>query len=715
MKSPWPQEISSASGTRLTVGKSSKCDVTIKYVAVSRTHFQVNFQDGTVSVVDLDSKYGTFVNGARVKTGLLQEGDVLRFANSPPYICKNGRLLLQEGAGMEVRLENVGLERNGKKLLEGLNLTIHPGSFVGVLGPSGAGKSLTVALLNSTWKPTWGTVYFDGDKPVIGNEDKYRSRQGTVMQEDLVYPALTVEENLMLSGRLRMSKLSEKKLKRRVDETLEEVSMTVHRKKEVKVLSGGQKKRVSIAIELLMRPRFIILDEPTSGLDPGTAADLMDVLKGLARKGFTVVCITHTLDTMNFFDTLLVLGLKHPRGAPNKFATLAYYGDPDRLYPTYGVRNAADLFKKLENLQTGADGQPITDFQDVQKNTESDTDTSGMRFLMGEMLGLRRQVADAAGFRNQFGVVLKRSWLTFFRDKSSLLLNLIQPIILATLTVLAQYAAPASINIHFFLVVSALWMGMTLTVREIVNEKKLYARDRLVALKPIAFLAGKLVTALLLLAPVAILLYLSAYVAIPVFLEAKEVYLNQGTALDNLESASFIKSTFVLWLAGVGGAMVGLVISTLSKTERMAVMILPIALLLQVLLSRVVFGHTTKWDSQVLMPKGAQTQAPVQPAGDVPINPPVPVRHSPFNPVKTLPDYFDSDEASWQGNLVMLGSFMMVTRPATAILDMNPSGYDNTAAIGLEWIYLSCLMAGYLIVVVVLFVLVEAKWIGELR
>ena len=125
--------------------------------------------------------------------------------------------------------------------------------------------------------------------------------------------------------------------------------MTAHRDKPVRILSGGQKKRVSIAIELLMRPQFIILDEPTSGLDPGTASDLMDVLRGLARKGFTIVCITHTLDTMNFFDTLLVLGLKHPQGAPNKFAILAYYGDPDKLYPTYGVRNAADLFKKLEN------------------------------------------------------------------------------------------------------------------------------------------------------------------------------------------------------------------------------------------------------------------------------------------------------------------------------------------------------------------------------
>jgi len=682
--------------------------VTIKNAMVSGTHFQAQFQDEMVWVEDLDSKYGTFVNGAKIKTSWLQSGDVLKFANSPPYICKNGRLLLQKEGGMEVRLENVGLERGGKKLLEGLNLTIRPGSFVGVLGPSGAGKSLTVALLNSTWDPTWGAVYFDGDKPVIGNKEEYRSKQGTVMQEDLVYPTLTVEENLKLSGRLRMASLSEEELRQRVNETLEEVNMTAHRDKHVRVLSGGQKKRVSIAIELLMRPQFIILDEPTSGLDPGTASDLMDVLRGLARKGFTIVCITHTLDTMNFFDTLLVLGLKHPQGAPNKFATLAYYGDPDQLYPTYGVRNAADLFKKLEDLDTANVSQQNTDVQSHTEAPRDETDSPGVRLIMGEIIG-RLKASDAAGFFNQFSVVLKRSWLTFFRDRSSVLLNLIQPVILAILTVLAQYKAQASISIHFFLVVSALWMGMTLTVREIVNEKKLYARDRLVALDPLAFLAGKLVIALLLLAPVALLLYLTTRLAIPEILKHE-------TVLKSLQSASFIQSTFVLWLTAVGGALVGLAISTLSKTERMAVMILPVALLMQVMLSRVVVGDgPLPWDSQVPAHLGVRAQASTPPSGNAPAKQTQQVKHSPFNPVKTLGKFMDSNETEAGGKVVMGVSLLMISRPATALLDMGPSGHAPPDAIGMEWIYLLCLATGYLIIAAVLFMVVESRWISELR
>jgi hypothetical protein len=327
---------------------------------------------------------------------------------------------------------------------------------------------------------------------------------------------------------------------------------------------------------------------------------------------------------------------------------------------------------------------------------------------MGEILG-RFKAADAAGFFNQFKVVLRRSWLTFYRDRNSVVLTLIQPVILAFLTVLAQYKAPASISIHFFLVVSALWMGMTLTVREIVNEKKLYARDRLVALDPLAFLAGKLVIALLLLAPVALLLYLTTSLAI------RPILTNEDT-LKSLLEASFIQSTFVLWLTAVGGALAGLAISTLSKTERMAVMILPVALLMQVMLSRVVVGDGhVQWDSQVPALPGAHARASTPPSGKAPINPPQLVRHSPFNPVKTLPDYLDSKDASGGGNVVMTVSLLMVSRPATALLDMSPSGRAPPGAVDLEWIYMLSLITGYLIVTGGMFLLVESRWIGELR
>jgi hypothetical protein len=134
-----------------------------------------------------------------------------------------------------------------------------------------------------------------------------------------------------------------------------------------------------------------------------------------------------------------------------------------------------------------------------------------------------------------------------------------------------------------------------------------------------------------------------------------------------------------------------------------------------VLLSRVVFGHSAQWDSQVPLPPVAVTQPAASPSGEAPATPPAMVRHSPFNPVKTLDDYLDSDQASWQGNLVMAGSFLMVTRPATALLDMSPSGRAPPGAVGVEWIYLLCLMAFYLAITAVMFLLVESKWIGELR
>src|SRR5207248_681426 len=137
----------------------------------------------------------------------------------------------------------------------------------------------------------------------------------------------------------------------RVDYALEAVGLLEHRTKRVGVLSGGQRKRVSVAIELLLQPRLLLLDEPTSGLDPGMQARLMEMLRGLSRRGVTVVCTTHTLDTLNFFDRLLVLGLK------DRVASVAYYGSPRELLPSFGVYTQMDLFDKLQALsdQTPAD------------------------------------------------------------------------------------------------------------------------------------------------------------------------------------------------------------------------------------------------------------------------------------------------------------------------------------------------------------------------
>jgi ABC-type multidrug transport system ATPase subunit len=683
MNDPWPETIKVPEDGSVVIGRSSKCGVVVKHAAISGTHFCLKENNGAYSIEDLESRYGTFVNGGQIKTTQLKAGDVIKFSCSPQYVFNGSALEIDfQSEGLEITLSKVGVERNGQTLIHNLNFVIESGTFVGVLGPSGAGKSLLIGCLSSTIIPDQGQVTFNQGTPVTGNEVEFRSQLGIVPQDDLVYGALTVYENLLFSGKLRLPNLAEDELDKRIESALEEVDLWQHREKQVGVLSGGQRKRVSVAIELLMRPRLILLDEPTSGLDPGVAARLMDVLRGLTRKGITIICTTHTLDTMNFFDTLIVLGLIKKEKQTNRVGALAYEGAPLDLYPRFNVRNAADLFEKLPRLELAKAGearqtQKYDPEMDTDPSAESSNGTKGtLRFAPA---AVEKTIPEPPGFLTQFNVVLKRSLLAFKRDKGTLNLTFLQPVLLALVTLLALHNQPLSVSIHFFLVVCALWVGMTLTVREVVRERKLYVRDRLVSLRPNAYILGKIFSALLILLPVAALLLLTGRLS-------ASFILIKDTAINQLESTSVIVSVLILWITGIGGALLGLIISTLSKSERVAVMVLPLALLIQVLLSRVVFGDAIlAWDA-----------------------------NSPFGPIENFTDYLNGSSATTQGVIVAFGSLLTITRPAAAAMDMSAVDF-NANALMMEWGWLLLVGLVYLGALWFLFRAKESKWIEGLR
>src|SRR5437588_5526795 len=189
------------------------------------------------------------------------------------------------------------------------------------------------------------------------------------------------------------------------------------------------------------------------------------MIRGLSRRGVTVVCTTHTLDTLNFFDRLLVLGLK------DRIASVAYFGSPRELLPSFGVHTQMDLFDKLQSLS----GQVPAE-QRVAAEAEEEPSTIRKR--------PRPQIRAAAPppgrerIFQQARVVFDRTMLGLKRDKMATFMALAQPPILAILTALAGIHQPKSIGVIFFLVVCAVWLGMTLTVREVVRERKLYIRDR---------------------------------------------------------------------------------------------------------------------------------------------------------------------------------------------------------------------------------------------
>jgi ABC-type multidrug transport system ATPase subunit len=207
-----------------------------------------------------------------------------------------------------------------------------------IIGPSGAGKSTFARLVAGYTHPTTGTVAFEGHD-VHAEYASLRSRIGMVPQDDVVHGQLTVRQALMYAAELRLPPDTNKADREQVVmQVLEELEMTKHLDTRVDKLSGGQRKRASVALELLTGPSLLILDEPTSGLDPALDRQVMTMLRQLADAGRVVLVVTHSLTYLDVCDQVLLLA---PGGKT------AFYGPPDQIGPSMGTTNWADIFSSV--------------------------------------------------------------------------------------------------------------------------------------------------------------------------------------------------------------------------------------------------------------------------------------------------------------------------------------------------------------------------------
>ena len=224
-----------------------------------------------------------------------------------------------------------------KALISGVSCTLPAGKVTAIIGPSGSGKSTLLRCLGSSYKPSAGEVTADGQKlKELG--DAYRARLGYVPQDDVVHPELKVEHELTFAARLRLdTEMPDDKREWLVNSVIRELGLEGQRGQKIARLSGGQRKRVNIGIELLADPRVILLDEPASGLDPATEEDLLGMLRRLADQGRTVGLTTHSIEYLDRVDQLLVM----MEGA------LVFAGGLDRLLGHFGIPHVAEMFKTL--------------------------------------------------------------------------------------------------------------------------------------------------------------------------------------------------------------------------------------------------------------------------------------------------------------------------------------------------------------------------------
>ena len=470
----------------LKIGRATGNDIVIPDVLASRHHATLIPTPGGTEIVDNRSINGTFVNGTRVDKALLNEGDVVTIGNVD-LVFSDGTLARRTETaadtatgGLDVRAVTWTIENN-KTLLDNISLTARPGTLTAVIGPSGAGKSTLARLIAGYTHPTSGTVSFEGHN-VHADYASLRSRIGMVPQDDVVHGQLTVNQALMYAAELRLPPDTTNEDRQQVvEQVLSELEMTQHAETRVDKLSGGQRKRASVALELLTGPSLLILDEPTSGLDPALDRQVMTMLRDLADAGRVVLVVTHSLTYLDVCDQVLLLA---PGGKT------AFCGPPSEIGPAMGTTNWADIFSSVAGDPQGANDRylALTGPQPEPPPIEQPSD-------LGEPVH--------TSLRRQFSTIVRRQARLIISDRGYFIFLALLPFIMGVLSL----AVPGDVGfgqpdpmggspnepgqILVFLNVGAVFMGTALTIRDLIGERAIFRREQAVGLSTTAYLLAK--------------------------------------------------------------------------------------------------------------------------------------------------------------------------------------------------------------------------------
>lgn len=581
--------------TPLSVGRSPACGLRLVHSTVSRQHATLERFGERITVVDHDSRYGTFVNGTRVRKSQMQQGDRVQFGTVLSYRAEmNGLRLDRTEGGMRLELAGVHLCKSGKTLVQGIELEIAPGAFVGILGPSGSGKSTLLNCLAGYLLPSQGRATFDDGHAINDQLATYKAGLAYVTQEDVVFTTLTARENLVFAAQLRFGSIKQSaKIGHVVDQVMEQVGLVDHQHKRAAMLSGGQRKRLSVAIELLQRPRLLLLDEPTAGLDPASEARLMEQVKLISRRGTTVVCTTHLMDGVRLFDCLIVLGRREGVGR------IAYVGNPDGLLAHFQCRSFADLYELLEAGrfqplgETGEASEatptmkPKTGLPTDRRAGEAFSEASVEVSSYAQPATMRTLVTNelVSPTSMQLLLVTRRALHVILRDHALVAAMLAQPVILGLLVCLTQFRPGYGTPLIFFTVAVAIWLGLNNSIRELVRERKHYVRERLIGLEPDAYFASKS----LLFGAVGCVQLVLLWTVV----RFGGTYVSEDLAI-YLASLSSFWILCVLLLAYIGGLGLGIFVSAIVRTEEAAIAALPLLILPQLLLSTVAIGDASQ-------------------------------------------------------------------------------------------------------------------------
>lgn len=470
---------------RQTIGRQPDNDILLGELLVSGKHAAVDSGPDGVWLIDLHSDNGTYVNGHKITRYQLSPGDTITIG--PHRLAFDGHRLWESLDIGDVRFSawhlNVRLP-NGTKLLNDVSFNLPPRTVMAIVGPSGAGKSTALGALTGARPATSGDVFYAG-RDLYDEYDDLRQRIGFVPQQDILHSTLTVGQALEYGARLRFpAGTGEEERATRIREVAAELRLTNQLHTPIAQLNGSERKRASIAIELLTKPSLLFLDEPTSELDADLDREVMNLLRSLADNSRTVVVITHDLEHLDNCDLVMLLA----RGGH-----VAYLGPPSQATAYFGVSTWADIFALLKT-QPGAQWSArfaATQNRDPRSFPPAGSGTSQPR---ASLAPIHRQPA-----RTQFRTLVRRHLAVTAANRTLLAIIILLPTVLALIAHVVQADHGLSTipgnrdarQLLLVLIVGAALAGSAGAVRELVKERAIYQRERAVGLSLGAYLASK--------------------------------------------------------------------------------------------------------------------------------------------------------------------------------------------------------------------------------
>ena len=608
--------------TSLLIGRNAQADISLPAPVVSWHHARLDRTPQGHVLTDLSSTNGTFVNGQRLAhPHLLQPGEVVQIG--PFRLVYEATGFQQYAASGGVRLDGMHLTREvghgerSKRILNDINISIYPREFVALVGTSGAGKSTLMMALNG-FNRAEGQVLVNGDD-LYRQFDLYRTMVGYVPQDDIIHKELTVGHALHYAAQLRLPPdTSAQEIEQRSDYVLQQVEMVGQKDQAISSLSGGQRKRVSIAVELLAEPNLFFLDEPTSGLDPGLEKKMMHTLRRLADGGRTIVLVTHA--TANIVQCDHVCFLSQGR--------MVYFGPPAEALQFFGVTSGdfADIYDQLDDPNPQVSRQKAVSWEENFKRSPH-----YQQYIEDRQRALPQVQQAAAGKATsrqgprvsvirQFLVLTRRYLDLVLRDKLLLsVLMAVMPIIGALVLLVANanwlvgnslaeiqrqlatglasgansatYAVIGnSQTLLFIMALASVLLGLFASVYEIVKEWSVYQRERMVTLRILPYIASKVVV-------------LGAFALVQCLLLMAVISLRVDYPTQGVFLPAPVEMYVTLFLGTLAAILLGLLISASVPNSNTVIYIVFLVLFFQMIFAGVLFdlpGITDRFSNLTL-------------------------------------------------------------------------------------------------------------------